>query len=121
MASGENTRLAAWSKAAGVPLLLATVLVLAAAPARAALGDLVFERQDQGVGIPPAIFQHWVHRIRYRCSVCHPALFEMKAGADKITMDSLNAGKFCGACHNGSNAFNVEFQTCTRCHREPEE
>lgn len=116
--SGDRRGRAAWAAA-----LLAIVLVLpGAAPGLAAPGDLVFERKEgASQGIPPSIFPHWVHRIRYRCSVCHPAIFEMQAGASEITMNKIKQGEVCGRCHNGNIAFNVEFQNCTRCHRQPEE
>ncbi len=67
---------------------------------------------------PPARFAHWVHRIRYRCSACHPSLFEARAGASELTMADLNAGRACGACHNGDTAFGV--LSCGRCHVPPE-
>jgi c(7)-type cytochrome triheme protein len=31
-----------------------------------------------------------------KCSDCHPKLFQMKKGAQKITMKDINAGKSCG-------------------------
>lgn len=90
-----------------------------------ALGDLVFERKGAGsegtMSIDPAIFPHWVHRVRYRCYVCHPKPFQMELGADPITMDAIEKGEYCGACHNGRIAFDVGFQTCARCHRKLEE
>ena len=102
-------------------VVVGAAIALVAEPAHAAPGDIVFERKEEGLGLPPAVFPHWVHRIRYRCYACHPAIFEMKAGAHEVTMENVKQGKFCGACHNGTNAFNIEFQTCTLCHREAEE
>lgn len=55
-----------------------------------------------------------------KCIGCHinPKLFAMKKGADKITMDSINAGKFCGACHNGKKAFKASKEAnCGKCHK----
>jgi len=49
--------------------------------------------------------------------VCHDAIFEMKAGANDVSMDAITAGKFCGACHNGGKAFAPTFDACPRCHR----
>jgi c(7)-type cytochrome triheme protein len=103
------------------PLVLAAVVMLGSGSGVAAPGDMVFEREEKNVGVPPSIFPHWIHRIRYRCYVCHPALFEMKAGANDVTMKTIDEGRHCGACHDGSIAFNVEFQTCTRCHAPPEQ
>ncbi len=91
---------------------------LLAASALAVEGDVVFKRQEGAPGTPPATFPHWVHRIRYKCYACHPAVFEMKAGANAITMDAIREGKFCGACHNGKIAWEVGFDTCNRCHVE---
>ncbi len=95
---------------------------LAGGAALAAPGDIVFERAPgPSAGVEPTTFPHWVHRARFRCYVCHPAIFEMKAGANAISMASIKRGEHCGACHNGRIAFNVEFQTCSRCHRTREE
>jgi c(7)-type cytochrome triheme protein len=54
-----------------------------------------------------------------KCADCHvkPKLFEMKKGADKITMAEMNEGKFCGTCHNGTKAFSVKAPAdCAKCH-----
>jgi c(7)-type cytochrome triheme protein len=94
-------------------LVIAGTLALSAAAALAAPGDIIFERQGEaaeGGAFEPSIFPHWVHRIRYRCYVCHETLFEMK-----------NKGQYCGACHDGRQAFDVSFENCTRCHAEPQD
>lgn len=69
------------------------------------------------------MFSHKSHvvTIGLSCDSCHPQLFERKRGAAKAkgdyTMASLEAGKYCGACHDGSNAFNVTGpETCKVCH-----
>ena len=82
-------------------------------------GDIVFKRQaGEDKETPPALFPHWVHRIRFKCYVCHDAIFQMKAGANPVTMDAIMDGKSCGICHDGKTAFAVDFDTCSRCHRE---
>ncbi len=81
-------------------------------------GDIVFKRKEGEAAVPPAIFPHWFHRIRYKCYACHPSIVEMKAGANPITMEAISAGKFCGVCHNGKIAWEVAFDTCPRCHVE---
>jgi len=68
---------------------------------------------------PPSRFTHWTHRIRYRCSACHTALFALAAGADTVSMADLRAGAACGACHDGREAFGL--RECGRCHVAPEE
>lgn len=107
-----------------VLLLLAGSVLADGGVVYGAPGDLVFEREGQVEGanvFPTSIFPHWVHRVRYRCYVCHPAPFEMQLGANAVTMESIKQGKYCGACHNGRTAFGVDFRNCDRCHREPEE
>ena len=100
-----------------VSVVLALLLVsLPATVVLAVEGDIVFNRQVVPGGTPPAVFPHWVHRIRYKCYACHPKIFQMKAGADAITMDAITQGKFCGACHNGKVAWGIAFDTCSRCH-----
>ncbi len=100
-------------------LALAVLMAMAAGPpALAVLGDIVFKPKEPGRGVAPTVFPHWVHRIRYKCyAACHPALFEMKAGANPMTMDAMREGKFCGACHDGKTAWGIGFDTCNRCHR----
>ncbi len=81
--------------------------------------DIVFTRvgaEDQPTAgaFPPAQFAHWVHRIRYRCSACHPATFAMRAGTDTLTMAAMGNGEQCGACHDGTAAFPLT--ECNACH-----
>jgi c(7)-type cytochrome triheme protein len=100
-------------------LLVSCCLLLAgvvASPALGAEGDVVFKRQGSESETPPAVFPHWSHRIRYKCYACHPGLFKMQANSEPITMDEIMAGKSCGACHNGTVAWPVTFETCDRCH-----
>lgn len=103
--------------------ITAALCVLSFAAAYAVPGDIVFPRQDTQIteGIPSAAFPHWFHRIRYRCFVCHPDLFPMEVTNEGITMDAINAGKACGACHNGQTAWAATFETCARCHVPPPE
>ncbi len=68
-------------------------------------------------GFPAARFAHWMHRIRYRCSACHPGLFEAKAGASTMRMADIREGRGCGVCHDGRAAFSA--MECTRCHAPP--
>lgn len=99
-------------------LVLALFLVLLlAAPGVAVMGDVVIPRRGStNTGVRPAVFPHWIHRIRYRCYACHPAICTMKAGADEITMGAILEGRYCGKCHNGKIAWAVGIETCNRCH-----
>lgn len=77
--------------------------------------DVVLNRVSEKGGMRPVVFPHWFHRIRFRCKVCHYELgFEMRVGANEVTMASIIDGKFCGACHNNNIAWSVE--KCDLCH-----
>jgi c(7)-type cytochrome triheme protein len=53
-----------------------------------------------------------------KCASCHPLLFKMKKGSAKMTMNLLNKGQFCGACHNGKVAFSTNDPgKCHECHK----
>ncbi len=60
-----------------------------------------------------AIFSHKTHTELLSCPNCHTGIFQMAKGADAITMEKINAGQFCGACH-GKVAFSAA--ACGRCH-----
>jgi len=93
----------------------ATVLAVATPDARAEYGDVVINNYSDAAGMRPVVFPHWFHRIRYRCKVCHADLgFKFKAGGNEINMVKVIDGQFCGACHNGEVAWNVE--NCNMCH-----
>ena len=78
-------------------------------------GDVVLNNRSESEGVRPVVFSHWFHRIRFRCKVCHSELgFEMRAGANDITMDEITQGRFCGLCHNGEVAWSTE--NCELCH-----
>jgi len=77
--------------------------------------DVVLNRLSDQNDVRPVIFPHWFHRIRFRCKVCHNELgFEMRAGANEITMDKIIDGQYCGLCHNDEIAWGVE--NCDLCH-----
>ncbi len=122
MADSRRQNGANWrrSPVSGLRLLLFSLLiaVFLVSAALAVDGDIGFKREGGDGGVPVATFPHWFHRIRYKCYACHPAVFEMKAGANKITMDAIGEGKFCGVCHNGKIAWAASFETCNRCHAE---
>ena len=52
-----------------------------------------------------------------KCSECHSKIFKMKKGAAQMKMADLNAGKFCGECHNCKKAFNTA-GNCSKCHKK---
>jgi len=79
----------------GWPVVLAGLLLSGGVVAE--YGDVVLNRKAEAEGMPPVIFPHWFHRIRFRCKVCHFELgFEMRAGSNEVTMQDIIDGKFCG-------------------------
>ncbi|MEW6325942.1 MAG: c(7)-type cytochrome triheme domain-containing protein, partial [Nitrospirota bacterium] len=64
--------------------------------------------------MPPVVFPHWFHRIRFKCKVCHEEIFVMRAGANHVTMIEIIKGNYCGKCHNGRIAWAPLY--CDRCH-----
>ena len=71
--------------------------------------------------VKAVVFLHKRHTMDagLTCDSCHPGIFEMAAGTaeskDDFNMQSLYAGKYCGACHDGSTAF-ASNTRCTSCH-----
>jgi len=68
-------------------------------------------------GASPVVFSHEFHTQAFECAKCHNAIWPMKKGAKKMTMDPMYEGKFCGTCHNGKAAFAAT--ECDKCHIEP--
>ncbi len=66
--------------------------------------------------LPDVIYPHYPHTQWLACNNCHPKIFIMQAGANKITMKKIEEGQFCGRCH-GVVAFPLS--NCTRCHSKP--
>lgn len=76
----------------------------------------------KGGPLGKVIFDGKVHADKgLKCPECHtnPKLFAMKKDTDKMTMADLNAGKFCGTCHNGKKAFATkDAANCAKCHKK---
>ena len=66
-------------------------------------------------GIGDVSFSHEFHTQIYSCDQCHPGTFQMRKTEKKMTMDAINSGKYCGACHNGQSAFAPS--ECLKCHK----
>lgn len=99
----------------GITLFCVVFPAVSPSPASAEYADVILNRYAEKEGMRPVIFSHWFHRIRFRCKVCHHELgFEMRAGANDITMSDIIEGRFCGMCHNGDVAWSVE--NCDLCH-----
>ena len=95
----------------------AILLIVFSSQVMAEYGDVVLNQRAEKEGMRPVVFSHWFHRIRFRCKVCHSELgFEMRAGANQVTMDDITQGKFCGMCHDGNIAWSAE--NCDLCHQK---
>ncbi len=108
-------------------LLCAAGLFVMSGIARAA--DDAYDESTYGPAAPivwtkpvkSVVFNHKRHTMDagLSCDSCHDTLFQMAAGtaeaSDDFTMKSLYAGKYCGACHDGSTAF-ASNTRCATCH-----
>ena len=94
-------------------------------------GRVVLNNHSQKAKLAPVVFDHWLHRAKYTCRVCHVDIgFAMKAGATDIRAADNAKGMYCGACHNdrtksadGGRVFaactvpaSAALPSCVRCH-----
>ncbi len=73
---------------------------------------------ETGGGPGPVVFSHESH-VGYteKCTACHIALFRMLQPTRRVTHADMEAGRACGACHNGQMAFpSTDPAGCARCH-----
>lgn len=90
---------------------------LPALPPPPLYGNILINRVSSKSGVEPVAFSHWMHRMMYTCRVCHEELeFSMKTGMTEITEEKNLKGEYCGACHNGRDAFGHTEKNCKRCH-----
>ena len=73
--------------------------------------DITFKEEDAG----NVLFSHDVHTSMFGCGECHPDLFIPGPGNRRATMEQMEAGESCGACHDGGTAFSVA-EDCEACH-----
>jgi len=94
-------------------------------------GSVTIGNYSQRAGMPPVVFDHWVHRKNYTCRVCHVDIgFGMTTNSTQMRAVDNAKGYFCGACHNGSTTFNKvrifescattytreDYKRCVKCH-----
>jgi len=97
-------------------LLFGAQYALPELPSPALYGNLLMDRASSRGGVKPVSFSHWTHRTRYTCRVCHDELeFDMAVGSTEIDCNDVKDGRYCGACHNGKQAFGRE-DNCLYCH-----
>ncbi|MEE9615144.1 MAG: c(7)-type cytochrome triheme domain-containing protein [Thermodesulfobacteriota bacterium] len=71
----------------------------------------------EAAGLSPVLYPHWVHRMFFRCKVCHEKIFTMKRGSNDLSQEKIAAGEQCGTCHNGELSFSATDEAnCKRCH-----
>ena len=101
---------------------ISSVLVLTGAasarslPAPADYGTVIIDNFSAQAGIPPVRFDHWLHRSKFTCRVCHVDIgFAMEAKGTKISAATNMKGSYCGSCHNGRVAYDGEkvFPACS--------
>ncbi|MDW7772019.1 MAG: cytochrome c3 family protein [Desulfobulbaceae bacterium] len=72
--------------------------------------------------VKAVIFDHEQHvdDFGFNCTNCHSDIFKMNIGhaeqnPEQFTMEALYKGEYCGACHDGEQAFASDTK-CTTCH-----
>lgn len=101
-----------------IAIVMVVSFVMAASAFAVGPGKTV---EFDGKGAGKVTFSGDVHaKAGNKCADCHQSgLFKMKKGADVLTMKDMQAGKNCGACHNGTKAFGVSDQaSCPKCHKK---
>lgn len=88
-------------------------------------GNVTMNNHSEKNNVAPVVFSHWLHRSKYTCRLCHVDIgFAMTEGATLGTCSDNKNGFYCGACHNGKEAFapiekrvvGGEVKNCDRCH-----
>ncbi len=80
-------------------------------------GRVVINNSSEKAGLAPVVFDHWLHRAKYTCRLCHVDIgFAMKAGATGIKAADNMGGYYCGSCHNGKKSSdNIQmFEACAK-------
>jgi len=112
-------------KAVGILFLVIIVAATASAqtgvkkkrPLPNEYGRVVIKNYSEKAGLAPVVFDHWLHRAKYTCRLCHVDIgFGMKTGTTGIKAADNISGYYCGACHNGRTTVNGKkvFESCSR-------
>lgn len=96
-------------------MTIAAVLILLSGGVALAVvggGDLTLKNDGGDV-----VFSHDSHvqAAGLGCQECHPKIFLNTKKHVAVTMQEMEAGKSCGACHNGTKTFAVT-ENCETCH-----
>ena len=85
-----------------VPAVLAQTGVKKKRPQPQEYGRVVMGNLSEKAGVPAVEFDHWLHRAKFTCRLCHVDIaFAMKANATGVRAGDNIKGFYCGACHNG--------------------
>ena len=102
-------------------------------PASENYGKVVLSNYTRKAGVDPVIFDHWLHRDKFTCRICHIDVgFAMKSGATGINAVDNISGYYCGACHDGKRVIedkkifaacadkytDEEGKRCAKCHTQ---
>jgi c(7)-type cytochrome triheme protein len=78
-------------------------------------GRVIINTYSKKAGLAPVVFDHWLHRAKYTCRLCHVDIgFVMEAGASKINAAANMKGFYCGACHNGERLYEEDIRILCR-------
>lgn len=111
---------------AGLLILVTAVMTMASAAGRAEGTRAIPLKLPAGIvydkvsGADSAVvFRHTTH-VDYengRCTGCHPKLYHLLNPTRRIEHAEMNRGGSCGACHDGTHAFDVRSKaSCGACH-----
>jgi c(7)-type cytochrome triheme protein len=79
-------------------------------------GTVVIRNHSEAAGLAPVVFEHWLHRAKFTCRLCHVDIgFAMRAGATDIKAADNMRGFYCGACHRTApTGGKAVFEACTQ-------
>jgi c(7)-type cytochrome triheme protein len=98
-------------------------------------GQVVLDNYSHKAGVSPVTFDHWLHRAKFTCRLCHIDIgFAMKEKMTEISAADNVSGYYCGSCHDGKRVFDGreifdscaedytknEGKRCARCHSDAE-
>jgi c(7)-type cytochrome triheme protein len=90
-------------------------------------GKVILDKHSSN-GPGTVVFDHWLHRSKFTCRLCHVDIgFAMQAQATGITASTNREGFHCGTCHDGKRVFEGKMifascadatsgMQCDRCH-----
>jgi len=97
-------------------------------------GKVVMDNYSGQTRMAPVVFDHWLHRARFTCRLCHVDIgFAMKVNGTGVRASDNEKGYYCGSCHNGKYkydnkpvfsacsllpVYDESKHTCERCHSQ---